>query len=104
MKRSSFRPIRRQMTDALADKLTEQLKADVHPQMSDEDAFSFAVDEHDFLSFLLLVSLERLAEVFHLVVENVGMGHSRCRLKQLRGMKVNDERSVWVVFLVLWGM
>ena len=42
MKRSSFRPIRRQMTDALGDKLTEQLKADVHPQMSDEDAFSFA--------------------------------------------------------------
>lgn len=42
MKRSSFRPIRRQMTDALGDKLTEQLKADVHPKMSDEDAFSFA--------------------------------------------------------------
>ena len=40
MKPGSFRPIRHQMTDALSDKLTEQLKQDV--QMTDEEAFSFA--------------------------------------------------------------
>ena len=40
MKPISFRPIRHQMTDALSDKLTEQLKQEV--QMSDEEAFSFA--------------------------------------------------------------
>ena len=41
MKPNSFKPIRHQMADALSDKLTEQLKQDVHP-MSDEEAFSFA--------------------------------------------------------------
>ena len=42
MKSLSFKPIRHQMTDALSDKLTEQLKKDVESQMSDEEAFSFA--------------------------------------------------------------
>ena len=41
MKPISFRPIRHQMTDALSDKLTEQLKQEV--QMSDEEAFSNGV-------------------------------------------------------------
>ena len=42
MKSLCFKPIRHQMTDALSDKLTEQLKKDVESQMSDEEAFSFA--------------------------------------------------------------
>lgn len=42
MKNTSFRPLRHQMTDALGDKLTEQLKEDVNPKMTDEEAFSFA--------------------------------------------------------------
>ena len=42
MKLNSLKPIRHQMTDALSDKLTEQLKQDVSGQMSDEEAFSFA--------------------------------------------------------------
>ena len=40
MKPGSFRPIRHRMTDALSDKLTQQLEKDV--QMTDETAFSFA--------------------------------------------------------------
>ena len=40
MKPGSFRPIRHQMTDALSDKLTEQLKKEV--ELTEEEAFSFA--------------------------------------------------------------
>ena len=42
MKLNPLKPIRHQMTDALSDKLTEQLKQDAAGGMSDEEAFSFA--------------------------------------------------------------
>ena len=42
MKINPLKPIRHQMTDALSDKLTEQLKQDAAGGMSDEEAFSFA--------------------------------------------------------------
>lgn len=42
MKRLGFRPLRHQMADNLADKLTEQLKSDTAAPMTDEEAFSFA--------------------------------------------------------------
>ena len=42
MKINPLKPIRHQMTDALSDKLTEQMKQDAAGGMSDEEAFSFA--------------------------------------------------------------
>ena len=42
MKINPLKPIRHQMTDALSDKLTEQLKQDAAGGMSDEETFSFA--------------------------------------------------------------
>ena len=42
MKLNPLKPIRHQMTDALSDKLTEQMKQDAAGGMSDEEAFSFA--------------------------------------------------------------
>lgn len=42
MKRLGFRPLRHEMADDLAGKLTEQLKSDIGAQMTDEEAFSFA--------------------------------------------------------------
>ena len=41
MKRFGFRPLRHQMADDLGDKLNEQLKAELNPEMSDEELFSF---------------------------------------------------------------
>ena len=42
MKINPLKPIRHQMTDALSDKLTEQMKQDAAGGMSDKEAFSFA--------------------------------------------------------------
>lgn len=42
MSKFGFKSYRRQMEESLGDKLTEQLKQDVHPEMSDDELFSFA--------------------------------------------------------------
>lgn len=42
MKKLAFRPYRRQMEENLADKLTEQLKQDLQPELPEEELFSFA--------------------------------------------------------------
>lgn len=42
MSKFGFKSYRRQMEESLGDKLNEQLKKDVHAEMSEEDLFSFA--------------------------------------------------------------
>ena len=42
MKKSVFRPYRRQMEENLADKLNEQLKKDLYEDLSEEELFTFA--------------------------------------------------------------
>ena len=50
--------------------------------------FALAVDEHDFLTQLVLVFLHHFAELSKLVVEHVGVGESCQIINQLRHVKV----------------
>ena len=60
--------------------------------------------EHYLASLLLFVFSDGLAKLLKLIVEYVGVRHACHGVEKFRGMEVNNDGGVGVVFLHLWGM